>query len=557
MSDALLTSARYGDDDEIRELLQEAAIPEQQDRLVNYVQEDTKNTPLHMGTRPCMPTNACFRCHCSNLLWVHDMNNAICNSMCEWTRCVREGVACAWRASPAECKRQLPVAYVNMIWIMLLLLSVVEIAEECMESHGMLCYFAHVDWAVQNRHLACVKLLLDGIPDIDVLAQNGFGRGSVTEAFQSDDTDILSALLEHKSATEERLVAGSVMDNATIREEDDEEEETKGDDDEGGSPKIIQETVLQFGFDKALPVLKARELALDWNKDAFGTTADEDITGVSIWSASLILSRWVIDHASEFDSKQVCELGSGCGVSGIASFLYTKASRVVLSDLFNHTLRNLEHNVALNKQATTGSSRVLEPEDEEKAAGCAHCGIAQRFTADNPEGKLMKCGACRAVEYCSRECQKKAWITHKVQCKELRASAEASKQTSRALEVAAIDWAKPETWPQQGNDKFDVLIGSDLVYHEEIVPVLVNVVDGLVKQEGGKFIHVASQARNSLVEFKQAMEARGFTCDVQVVPESYKENPLTGDDAAVELFHLHFNEMSDIYCTYIFERRAQ
>uniref|UniRef100_K3WA79 MYND-type domain-containing protein n=1 Tax=Globisporangium ultimum (strain ATCC 200006 / CBS 805.95 / DAOM BR144) TaxID=431595 RepID=K3WA79_GLOUD len=460
MSDALLTSARYGDDDEIRELLQEAATPEQQDRLVNYVQDDTKNTPLHM------------------------------------------------------------------------------------------------DWAVQNRHLACVKLLLEGIPDIDVLAQNGFGRGSVTEAFQSDDTDILSALLEHKSATEERLVAGSVMDNATIREED-EEEETKDDDGEDGSPKIIQETVLQFGFDKALPVLKARELALDWNKDAFGTTADEDITGVSIWSASLILSRWVIDHASEFDGKQVCELGSGCGVSGIASFLYTKASRVVLSDLFDHTLRNLEHNVALNKQATTSSSRTSEPADEEKAAGCAHCGIAQRFTADNPEGKLMKCGGCRSAEYCSRECQKKAWKTHKVQCKELRTSAEANKQTNRALEVTAIDWAKPETWPQQGNDKFDVLIGSDLVYHEEIVPVLVNVVDGLVKQEGGKFIHVASQARNSLVEFKQAMEARGFTCDVQVVPESYKENPLTGDDAAVELFHLHFNEMSDIYCTYIFERRAQ
>lgn len=47
-----------------------------------------------------------------------------------------------------------------------------------------------LDWAVQNRHLACVKLLLEGIADIDVLAQNGFGRGSVTEAFQSDDPEI-------------------------------------------------------------------------------------------------------------------------------------------------------------------------------------------------------------------------------------------------------------------------------------------------------------------------------------------------------------------------------
>lgn len=367
----------------------------------------------------------------------------------------------------------------------------------------------------------------------------------------------MSALLEHNSATEERLVAGSVMDNATIREEDDDGDDESKEESSGGSPKIIQETVLQFGFEKSLPVLKARELALDWNKDAFGTTADEDITGVSIWSASLILSRWVIDHAAEFDGKQVCELGSGCGVSGIASFLYTKASRVVLSDLFDHTLRNLEHNVALNKN-TASSSRTEPNEEEDKASGCAHCGTAQRFTADNPEGKLMKCGGCRAVEYCSRECQKKAWKKHKVECKEIRAQreADASSSVSRSLEVAAIDWAQPETWPE-GSDRFDVLIGSDLVYHQEIVPVLVNVVDGLVKQDGGKFIHVASQARHSLVEFKDAMEARGFTCEIQVVPDSYKENPLTGDDAAVELFHLHFNEMSDIYCTYIFERRQQ
>lgn len=54
-----------------------------------------------------------------------------------------------------------------------------------------------LDWAVQNRHLACVKLLLEGIADIDVLAQNGFGRGSVTEAFQSDDPEIRTFTFAH------------------------------------------------------------------------------------------------------------------------------------------------------------------------------------------------------------------------------------------------------------------------------------------------------------------------------------------------------------------------
>lgn len=43
---------------------------------------------------------------------------------------------------------------------------------------------------MQNKHLEVVKLLLAHYKDIDVLAQNSFGRGCVTEAFQSENTDI-------------------------------------------------------------------------------------------------------------------------------------------------------------------------------------------------------------------------------------------------------------------------------------------------------------------------------------------------------------------------------
>lgn len=50
--------------------------------------------------------------------------------------------------------------------------------------------FLRADWAVQNKHRAIVKLLVDGINDLDVLARNSFGRGCVTEAFQCDDTEI-------------------------------------------------------------------------------------------------------------------------------------------------------------------------------------------------------------------------------------------------------------------------------------------------------------------------------------------------------------------------------
>lgn len=490
MADAVLKCARFGDDEELKNLLH-AANDADRDALVNFVQPETLNTPLHM---------ACANGH---------------------VECVKQLLE--------NGARHLPNASGNL----------------------------PLHWAVQNKHREIVKLLVYGVKDLDVLARNNFGRGCVTEAFQCEDTEILAMLLEHSSATEEKLAAGTGMGEDAIREEV--EEDTEGS--TTSSPKVLQETVLEFKFAPGLPTLRARELALEWSKDAFGSTAEEDITGVSIWSAALILSRWVIDNREVFDDKQVCELGSGCGVSGLAVHKYTNAKRVVLSDLFAHTIQNLEHNVELNK---AGETEAEEKEEPPVLDCCGRCGAVQRFTPDNPEGKLMTCGGCRSVAYCSRECQKKAWKKHKTDCKEIRARREqaaAAKEERKAseglIEVEAIDWAQRETWPIScDGDKFDVLFGSDLVYHQEIVPVLVDAVDGMLAADG-RFVHVASQARHSLVEFKAAMESRGFTCAMENVPEDYKSNPLVGNDAVAELFALHFNEMSDVYCIYTFTRSTQ
>lgn len=46
--DTGLTSARYGDVEELRALLHNAS-EEERNMIVNYVQPDTLNTPLHMG----------------------------------------------------------------------------------------------------------------------------------------------------------------------------------------------------------------------------------------------------------------------------------------------------------------------------------------------------------------------------------------------------------------------------------------------------------------------------------------------------------------------------
>ncbi|CAI5726319.1 unnamed protein product [Hyaloperonospora brassicae] len=493
MSDEVLQCARFGDDQELKTMLQ-SADNDTRDALLNFVQPETLNTPLHM---------ACANGH---------------------VECVRELLE--------HGARHVPNANGNL----------------------------PLHWAVQNTHREIVKLLVNGVPDLDVLSRNNFGRGCVTEAFQCDDPEILTMLLEHSSATEERLAEGTGMGKDALKEEVEEEE---GEEADSSAPKVLQETVLEFSFVPGLPTLRARELALEWSKDAFGSTAEEDITGVSIWSAALILSRWIIDHRDVFDGNQVCELGSGCGVSGLAVHKYTNASRVVLSDLFAHTIQNLEHNVELNKKDENADPDKDEQREALVLDCCSRCGTVQRFTADNPEGKLMTCGGCRCVAYCSRECQKKAWKQHKPDCKAIRAQREqtgARKESEvnekRVVQVEAIDWAQRETWPVScDDDKFDVLFGSDLVYHQDIVPVLVDVVDGMLDTEG-RFVHVASQARHSLVEFKKAMEVRGFSCSVEEVPDEYKTNPLVGNDAATELFALHFNEMSDVYCIYTFTRTA-
>ena len=57
---------------------------------------------------------------------------------------------------------------------------------------AFVCFFANlkIDWAVQNKHYKLVELLLNRFEDIDVLSQNEFGRGCVTEAFQPEDTEL-------------------------------------------------------------------------------------------------------------------------------------------------------------------------------------------------------------------------------------------------------------------------------------------------------------------------------------------------------------------------------
>eukprot|EP01118_Nematostelium_gracile_P010886 TRINITY_DN3816_c0_g1_i4.p1 TRINITY_DN3816_c0_g1~~TRINITY_DN3816_c0_g1_i4.p1 ORF type:complete len:832 (+),score=244.16 TRINITY_DN3816_c0_g1_i4:46-2541(+) len=53
-----------------------------------------------------------------------------------------------------------------------------------------------------------------------------------------------------------------------------------------------------------------------------------------------------------------------------------------------------------------------EEKENKKGEGCAHCGKSE------DEVKLKKCSVCLKVYYCSRECQKADWSSHKTVCRQ-------------------------------------------------------------------------------------------------------------------------------------------
>jgi hypothetical protein len=50
-------------------------------------------------------------------------------------------------------------------------------------------------------------------------------------------------------------------------------------------------------------------------------------------------------------------------------------------------------------------------------AACEGCGVDENCAADGTVANLRKCAKCLEVRYCSRECQKSDWKSHRPFCK--------------------------------------------------------------------------------------------------------------------------------------------
>lgn len=231
-------------------------------------------------------------------------------------------------------------------------------------------------WAAAAGHADCVKLLLDHYDAVshlqnedqknssfasvamDVLQKNNFGRCALTEGFASGDTKTVEHLLNHDSAEEEKLIGGLVKTDV-----DNEEAKSIVAGDDGGTQKERQEekgVVHEFDFlkgdikheisDGGAPSVFIRELPIAHADDPFGQAPIEDTTGLGIWCASLVMSRWLASRSmvKRMENKAILELGAGCGIPSLTAAVYGTPKSVWITDLNPETIDNIRYNVELN-----------------------------------------------------------------------------------------------------------------------------------------------------------------------------------------------------------------
>lgn len=103
-----------------------------------------------------------------------------------------------------------------------------------------------------------------------------------------------------------------------------------------------------------------------------------------------------------------------------------------------------------------------------------------------------------------------------------------------------VDWEDEGTWTKNCS----AIVGCDLVYSNEIVPLLLSIVNGSSSQ-GCKFYYTApNDGRQGLEEFRAGMEQLGWKKEFEEeAEEEFLGNPLeSGDD---DMAFLCFGEMKE------------
>jgi predicted nicotinamide N-methyase len=275
---------------------------------------------------------------------------------------------------------------------------------------------------------------------------------------------------------------------------------------------------------------------MQWGGKVFHKDAEEDTTGTQVWAASILLARRVVELRSFFKGKRVLELGAGCGLPGIVAKAYTEASHVMLTDLFPLTLHNLKHNCELNfgtdkRNGSDNDGQINNGGEEDQgfeAAVDRETGYSARSevseSGQQKNGELGETADSNAGDKLGE-----AFEAGKGEgtVEDNTGDGGGDGEAWAGVSVRAVDWTKPETWPE---DKFDVILGSDLIYQKELVPCFVAMVRGVLKPGGAVLMTARGTERDGLPEFRAAMKKAGFKMDVTPVQPQYYTNPLVNED---------------------------
>ena len=107
------------------------------------------------------------------------------------------------------------------------------------------------------------------------------------------------------------------------------------------------------------------------------------------------------------------------------------------------------------------------------------------------------------------------------------------------LQVVSLDWAQLD--PATAGS-FDVVLGSDLVYDDGAVDLLIGVVDHLLSPSG-VFYLAAGGKRKGVAKLLADLPGRGFGVSSMDAPAAYLSNPLSSADE--NELELHFNELGE------------
>jgi len=343
-----------------------------------------------------------------------------------------------------------------------------------------------------------VRLLLEKLENVDVLARNAFGKSVLTEGFAGKSQGILKLLLEHPSADEDALMGGGGQGQcqegndggevlkAGLQSAKEANEASGG----GGEATVIHRLVLDRENDPDR-VLQIRELAIEHADDPFGKAAADDTTGLGVWPAALVLAQWLVQERKELlDASTIVELGCGCAVPGLAAALHGRPRAVHLTDLNSETLMNARANLAMNRE------NFLVPE----TAACVH--------------------------------------------------------------VSAMDWGNEQSYPPSAVGAVDLVLGSDLVYQKSLAPLLAQVLCRLMRPGGRFLYVAPATGRDGLEDFVKGLSDRAglFQVSEKEAGPKLLSNPLEGGgmvegstgspqeeeaaDSADQMFFLHFNELA-------------